>query len=107
MAEGIQTNNPLAPILTSTKDLLHAESYCNRDVMKYSSYLLANRILAQRRLSHQLTVCRTYQQGASDETFLAPSLFDGLIPSVAMEAHKVGESRFPSALAAVMMKQSG
>lgn len=41
-------NSLLTPILTATRDLLHAAFYCNRDMMKYSSRLHANQFLARR-----------------------------------------------------------
>lgn len=46
--EEVRTKNPLAPILTVTVDLLHANSYCHRDSMKYASRLLANQVLIRR-----------------------------------------------------------
>lgn len=44
--EAVPTGNTLSGVLTITKNLLHAASYCHRESMKYSSRLLANQVLS-------------------------------------------------------------
>lgn len=46
--QAVETGNFLTSILTPTKDLLSATSYCHRNSMKYTARLNANMVLAPR-----------------------------------------------------------
>lgn len=92
--EALQVNNLFAPILTATRDLLHAASYCNRDSMKYSFHLLANNVLARDGYLAHLPFVDLFNKVLWMTEVLVPNLLHGLIPLIAMEAPHSGRIPF-------------